>query len=66
VLRFKQGFGRLIRTKTDRGVMAVLDRRIKSKRYGQAFLDSLPPCRIEETPLAELAARVADWLESER
>jgi DNA polymerase-3 subunit epsilon/ATP-dependent DNA helicase DinG len=66
VLRFKQGFGRLIRTKTDRGVMAVLDRRIKSKRYGQAFLDSLPPCRIEETPLAELTARTAAWLESER
>jgi DNA polymerase-3 subunit epsilon/ATP-dependent DNA helicase DinG len=66
VLRFKQGFGRLIRTKTDRGVMAVLDRRIKSKRYGQAFLDSLPPCRIEETPLAELSARAAAWLESER
>ena len=66
VLRFQQGFGRLIRTKTDRGVMAVLDRRIKSKRYGQAFLDSLPPCRIEETPLAELTARTAAWLESER
>ena len=66
VLRFKQGFGRLIRTKTDQGVMAVLDRRIKSKRYGQAFLDSLPPCRIEETPLAELTARAAAWLESER
>jgi len=66
VLRFKQGFGRLIRTKTDRGVMAVLDRRIKSKRYGQAFLDSLPPCQIEETPLAELTARTAAWLEGER
>ena len=66
VLRFKQGFGRLIRTKTDRGVMAVLDRRIKSKRYGQAFLDSLPPCQLEEAPLAELAARTAAWLEGER
>jgi len=66
VLRFKQGFGRLIRTKTDRGVVIVLDRRIKSKRYGQAFLDSLPPCRIEEAPLAELPALAAAWLESER
>ncbi|MFQ6020108.1 MAG: ATP-dependent DNA helicase, partial [Dehalococcoidia bacterium] len=42
VLRFKQGFGRLIRTKYDRGVVAVLDRRIVSKRYGSAFLDALP------------------------
>jgi predicted DnaQ family exonuclease/DinG family helicase len=66
VLRFKQGFGRLIRTKTDRGVVVVLDRRIKSKRYGQAFLDSLPACRVEEAPPAELPALAAAWLESER
>jgi DNA polymerase-3 subunit epsilon/ATP-dependent DNA helicase DinG len=63
VLRFKQGFGRLIRSKTDRGVVVVLDRRIKSKAYGRAFLESLPPCRVEEAPLAELPQRVADWLE---
>jgi len=44
-------------------VVVVLDRRIKSRRYGQAFLDSLPPCRVEEAPLAELAARAAAWLE---
>ena len=66
VLRFKQGFGRLIRTKTDRGVVVVLDRRIKSKRYGQAFLDSLPHCRMEEVPLADLPALAAAWLEAER
>jgi predicted DnaQ family exonuclease/DinG family helicase len=66
VLRFKQGFGRLIRTKTDRGVVVVLDRRIKSKRYGQAFLDSLPPCRMEEPPLVDLPALAAAWLEAER
>jgi predicted DnaQ family exonuclease/DinG family helicase len=66
VLRFKQGFGRLIRTKTDRGVIVVLDRRIKSKRYGQAFLDSLPPCRLEEAPLAELPTLATAWLKAER
>ncbi len=66
VLRFKQGFGRLIRTKTDRGVVVVLDRRIKSKRYGQAFLDSLPPCRLEEAPLAELPTLATAWLKAER
>lgn len=42
VIRFKQGFGRLIRSKTDRGVVIVADRRIVSKRYGRIFLDSLP------------------------
>ncbi len=42
VLRFRQGFGRLIRNKTDRGVVAVLDKRIIKKNYGGLFLKSLP------------------------
>lgn len=42
VIRFKQGFGRLIRTKYDQGVVVVLDRRIIDKHYGQKFLNSLP------------------------
>ena len=50
ILKFKQGFGRLIRSQTDRGVVAVLDRRVSSKRYGQAFLNSLPFCTIKEGP----------------
>ncbi len=62
-LRFKQGFGRLIRSKSDRGVVAVLDRRIMSKAYGAAFLDSLPPCQMREAPLRELPALTAAWLD---
>ncbi|NIP29615.1 MAG: hypothetical protein GTO02_04615, partial [Candidatus Dadabacteria bacterium] len=42
----KQGFGRLIRTKTDKGVVMVLDKRIVSKSYGKLFLESLPECRV--------------------
>ncbi len=42
VLRFKQGFGRLVRSKTDRGVVSVLDQRILTKRYGKVFLETLP------------------------
>ena len=38
----KQGFGRLIRSSTDRGVLALLDNRITKQRYGQVFFDSLP------------------------
>jgi len=41
----------------------VLDRRVKSKAYGRAFLESLPPCQVEEAPLDELPQRVAGWLE---
>ena len=44
VLKFKQGFGRLIRARSDRGAVLVLDRRIISKFYGRYFLDSLPEC----------------------
>ncbi|MHC4870745.1 MAG: helicase C-terminal domain-containing protein [Planctomycetota bacterium] len=42
VIRFKQGFGRLIRSRSDRGVVVIADRRIISKRYGRIFIDSLP------------------------
>jgi ATP-dependent DNA helicase DinG len=42
VIRLKQGFGRLIRTRTDRGIVVICDRRLLTQRYGQAFLRSLP------------------------
>lgn len=46
VMLFRQGFGRLIRTAHDRGVVAILDPRVKSKEYGKTFLESLPPCEV--------------------
>jgi ATP-dependent DNA helicase DinG len=45
VLKLKQGFGRLIRTKTDTGMVVILDPRIHTKPYGRLFLASLPKCR---------------------
>jgi ATP-dependent DNA helicase DinG len=50
VIKLKQGFGRLIRTRTDRGIVVILDPRVKTKRYGQLFLDSLPDCEIVRDP----------------
>jgi ATP-dependent DNA helicase DinG len=47
VLKFRQGVGRLIRTKTDTGIIVVLDNRILMKQYGQAFIDALPSCPME-------------------
>ncbi len=47
ILKFRQGVGRLIRTKTDQGIVVVLDNRILVKRYGQAFIDALPKCPLE-------------------
>lgn len=63
ILRFRQGFGRLIRTKSDRGVVTVLDRRITSKQYGQLFLNSLPVCTQKRGPVEELPALAARWLD---
>lgn len=62
VLRFRQGFGRLIRTQSDRGVVVVFDRRITSRPYGRAFLDSLPTCTVRAGRLADLPASAARWL----
>lgn len=47
ILKFRQGVGRLIRTKADKGIVVVLDNRVLTKKYGQAFLDSIPACPVE-------------------
>jgi ATP-dependent DNA helicase DinG len=57
VLQLRQGFGRLIRSHADRGVVAILDPRLSSRPYGRAFLESLPPC-----PIAAERSAVADFL----
>jgi ATP-dependent DNA helicase DinG len=54
VLALKQGFGRLIRSKTDRGILAILDNRIRRMQYGRIFLESLPPYKTTQD-LAEVA-----------
>jgi len=62
ILRFRQGFGRLIRTRSDRGVVVVFDRRILSKNYGRAFIDSLPRCTTRAASLADLPRAATRWL----
>jgi len=64
ILRFLQGFGRLIRTRTDRGVVAVFDGRLLTKSYGQLFLDSLPGPTVRRGPLALLPEAAVEWLDS--
>jgi ATP-dependent DNA helicase DinG len=46
VIKFKQGFGRLIRTATDSGIVVVTDPRMTTKQYGEVFLQSLPKCPV--------------------
>ncbi len=62
ILTFRQGFGRLIRSQSDRGVVAVFDRRVLSKRYGRLFLEALPPCTVRQGALRDLPAAAARWL----
>lgn len=63
VLRFRQGFGRLIRDRDDRGVVVVLDRRLIQRSYGRAFLDALPACRRMTGDLASVVRETRRWLE---
>ncbi|SES85072.1 helicase C-terminal domain-containing protein [Anaerobranca gottschalkii] len=62
VLRFKQGFGRLIRSKEDRGVVVVTDKRILTKTYGKIFLKSLPQCNELAGDLNRVTETIVDFL----
>lgn len=62
VLKFKQGFGRLIRSQRDRGAVIVCDRRILARRYGRYFLASLPECEAVSGSLAEVSRAVREWV----
>ncbi len=62
ILSFRQGFGRLIRTKQDLGVVAIFDKRLISKTYGDLFLSSLPRCTIQTGFLKDLPSTASRWL----
>jgi DNA polymerase-3 subunit epsilon/ATP-dependent DNA helicase DinG len=62
ILKFRQGFGRLIRTQSDRGVVVILDKRVMTKQYGRLFLESLPQCTFRQGPLANLPREAGKWL----
>lgn len=57
-LRLKQGFGRLVRSRVDRGAVVLLDRRIVARSYGRYFLASLPPAPVQVAPWSELKSHV--------
>jgi ATP-dependent DNA helicase DinG len=62
VIKFKQGFGRLVRTTTDKGIVILYDTRVIDTNYGKYFLYSLPGPKMEHLPTAAMAARVSEWL----
>ena len=63
VIRFKQGFGRLIRTASDRGIVLVYDTRVIDTQYGRHFLYSLPGPKIESMNTNQLVPRIKLWME---
>ncbi|MBC7256718.1 MAG: DNA polymerase III subunit epsilon, partial [Chloroflexi bacterium] len=63
ILRFRQGFGRLIRSQEDFGIVAVLDKRLITKSYGKLILRSLPPCTARQGPLQSLPDVARRWLD---
>jgi len=64
VIQFKQGFGRLVRTVNDKGIVVVYDTRVIDTQYGKYFLRSLPKPRMEQAATADMPGRIRDWLDS--
>jgi DNA polymerase-3 subunit epsilon/ATP-dependent DNA helicase DinG len=62
ILRFRQGFGRLIRSQYDRGIVLVLDRRVLSKNYGRYFIESLPTCTMSIGSIDDISHAAQQWL----
>ena len=61
VIKFRQGFGRLIRSKKDSGLIILFDRRVKERSYGNKFLDSLPAgCPVSEINRRDILAKIDD------
>ena len=65
-LRLKQGFGRLIRATTDRGAVALLDRRILEKGYGRYFLGTLPAAPVITAPWIEASEQLLRFYSGKR
>src|SRR3989338_3312252 len=67
ILRFKQGFGRLIRSTRDFGAMVVLDNRLTTKEFGELFLKSLPKGIVmDRLKIEEIPDKIKEWLELNR
>jgi ATP-dependent DNA helicase DinG len=65
VIRFRQGFGRLIRSREDTGAVTVLDSRLAQRGYGRAFIESIPECSTVMGTVHEIEDAVRRWLSGE-
>lgn len=63
IIRFKQGFGRLVRSSRDKGAVFVFDRRMIETRYGKSFIQSLPKLPVSIKPVNDLVEELRDWMD---
>jgi ATP-dependent DNA helicase DinG len=63
IIRFKQGFGRLVRSSRDKGAVFVFDRRMIETRYGKSFIQSLPKLPVSIKPVDELVDELREWMD---
>lgn len=64
VIRFKQGFGRLVRTASDKGIVIIYDTRVIDTRYGKFFIYSLPGPKIEHMATGQMVPRIRQWMDN--
>lgn len=62
LLRFRQGFGRLIRTPKDKGILVILDRRIITAKYGPEFQKAIPEVDWHQASITEMAEMIEEWI----
>ncbi|MFQ5604843.1 MAG: helicase C-terminal domain-containing protein [bacterium] len=62
VIKFRQGFGRLIRSRSDRGSVIILDKRVIQKSYGRIFLESLPKCQMVAAPVTDMLQKLQKFM----
>ena len=62
VLRFRQGFGRLIRNKEDKGTIVIMDNRVTGRSYGNSFMRSIPPCTLKPSSLVNVGQLASQWI----
>ena len=63
IIRFRQGFGRIMRSASDKGSVVLLDKRLTSRSYGKHFLESLPTCTEERLPVNDIGPKLTSWLQ---
>ena len=66
VMRFRQGFGRLIRSKEDRGIILIMDQRVFTRQYGKVFLKSLPELELFSGKMDEVIHRIKLFYDSNK